>query len=219
MPNKSLLVFLFFVLQFLNCSPKNRNSQKVRELNTSDTFLRYIPKDIPLRAIRDYERQLKLDSLDNGFDSVQIRVRYGAGLAGNDRMVILSNSNFEWTGTVLEIEHNYSATTGEFVSLSSANKFVNPISGWENFINKLFDQNILTLPDCSALPSFNNYTFADPDAVDVQIATKNAYRYYCYLNPYNFSDEYTEAKNILFILRTIEKEFDLKPMWEYELKK
>lgn len=218
MPNKSLLVFLFFILQLLNCSPKNRNSQKVRELNTSDTFLNYMPKDNHIRSIRYYEKQLKLDSLNNGFDSVQIRVRYGAGLAGNDRMVILTNSNGSWTGTVLEIEHNYSATTGQFESLSSINTLVNPISGWENFINKLFEQNVLTLPDCSALPSFNNYTFADPDAVDVQIATKNTYRFYCYLNPYNFSDEYRDAKNILVILRTIEKEFGLKPMWEYELK-
>lgn len=176
--------------------------------------------------MRLYRNAIKLGSLEKGFDSIQIRIEYGGPLAGN-RLMIFTNKNGEWKAEIVKItvidNPNFK---GDDIERANADYFTAylltkesqlkiPKSGWKKFILKLFELNILALPDENTIVNVRPGLFNDGLDVSVEIGTRNVYRFYKYNNPDYLFKDFQEAKDISQILKLVDEEFGLKQLWDY----
>jgi hypothetical protein len=220
-----LAVIFLFVL--ISCKEKDKSAQIVAQLNPTDTFLFEFPNrkgvfDSTLyKQINYYDSSLGFESLEKGFDSIQIRLWYGGSFTG-ERIVILSNKNNKWASEISKISYS---TNPEYKRKSFDNyweqsiplrniEYRTPKSGWNKFISQLLKLNILTLPQENNIKDFQKISTTDGDGVSVEVALKNVYRYYSYSNP-DMYPQYEEMKNVSHILNLIDEEFRLEKLWDY----
>jgi len=95
-------------------------------------------------------------------------------------------------------------------SLVANNLFLNvPKTGWNNFLNKILDYDILTLKDFRSIPGYFDAT--DLRMISVEIASDKYYEYYAlpgaYIQPKNIID----ARRIIEVLELIKKQFPQIP--------
>jgi hypothetical protein len=165
-------------------SPNPYAAKILAQLNPTDTFLYERPKWDPIDSqIQKHQlTYLRLESLEKGFDSVQVRIWYGCPLGPGDLLIILKNSKSKWEAEVCKIA--YPQTWKHWGDSIARITFKgSPKSGWTKFINQLFDLSILTLPDEKQLKNLHYGIPTDGCWVEVEIATKNSYRQYGYGNP------------------------------------
>ncbi len=162
--------------------------------------------------------------MTNGFDSIQIRIWWGCALEGSERFIILRLASGKWQGESIDREYHYS---DRFIykvgkcwvdcvdSVSRKVNNITPKSGWQNFITKLFELNVLSLPQFERIqtPDDRRLEFMDGCGVTVQIATIKIDRIYTYQNPDYFSEKYREAKNIIDIATLLNFEFGVEGKW------
>lgn len=204
----------------------------VAQLNQSDIFIFDFPKrngvfdSIEFYRKNRFDKQLGLQPLDKGFDSIQIRLWYGGSFTG-ERLIVLSNSNKSWKAEVSKLTTEYNPNfkgdeteranvdflEGYLVTRKTEKKV--PKSGWDKFIRKLFNLNILTLPDEGKVTGIHPGSVTDGWGVIVEIATKKIYRYYGYNNPDYFYRKVEEARNINHILVLVDEEFELEQVGDY----
>jgi hypothetical protein len=200
----------FLVLPFLlimlacNDGPGNNKSQS----NAGDTLVKDIPAQMKDGSIitskHAVEQKLGIDDLTNGYDSLQIRIYCGYAFKRDVQLIVLKNDTHSWTGVIYgfllpEDKRKDSAMAGE-----TQVKQVTPGSGWNRFVQQLFDLDILTLPDYSAIPGYESVT--DGDAVTIEIAGKNHYRIYRYPEPLSAQEKISQAKKVEQIFDLLEKE-------------
>jgi len=211
------LLFLLVLVSLYSCqhddssTPNPYAAKILAQSNLGDTFLYERPKQDPndsqmqKRALR----YLKLESLEKGFDSIQIRIWYGCPLGPGELLVVLKSNKEKWGAEVCKIV--YPATYQRWGDSITRIIFKDsPKSGWIKFINRLFDLSVLSLPDEKQLKNLHYSVPMDGCGVDIEIATKNVYRKYGYGNPDIYDAEFLEAKNILSILKLINEEFGIR---------
>jgi hypothetical protein len=77
---KKIILFALIVIICSRCKQEvnNHNAKLVRQFNTSDTFVKSIDiDDWTVNFLRKAQKNLALDSLNNGFDSIQFRIWNG----------------------------------------------------------------------------------------------------------------------------------------------
>ena len=204
---------LLIVTGVISLCCHNKRSIKSEQ---NDKQLNPISRDIPewystsgftQRADKIVEKLLKLDSLQNGFDSLQIRIWIDCGNKMCS-LIKLEKKMSNWSADF----YSYNILYSENLSFKIENLRVqtrSPKSGWDIFTSDLIKSNILELPDHSKyLPKYN--IPSDADRVKVEISTLNKYRLYVYpelgLNS-NISDGPGKLNQAL---KLIEKEFNYK---------
>ncbi len=209
-------IFIFFeTLISCNAQPHYNHKYSTERNQTFDTVIK---KDIPLdkkgsprsyyRNKKAVEEKLGIATLENGFDSLQIRIWYGYAFNDSSQLIILKNVTGKWSGELFSLIYMMNQ---EGDSIESINKVIvngEPKSGWKYLIEKIINLNILTLPDYHTLSDYNQT--ADGDAVIIEVSTKNVYRIYSYQEPHMFQDKHWQAKNMEQILGLIEEEFNFK---------
>lgn len=205
-----LIIFLSVII--CCCNTRHESSYKNSSVDT-------VTKEIPLtkkgkpdffyKLIKQKAAQLKLDSLEKGYDSLQIRIWYDYSFLENQQLVVIKRVSQKWNCELytLKVDWNDSSRYDKIISKIVIEK--EPISGWDNFTKQLLDLKIMSLPDMRKVPGYNEIIGADGNSFNVEIATKDKYRFYGYWEPGNFS-QYWQAKNMEDILRLIEREFDFK---------
>lgn len=220
---------------FNSCKQENHPAKEVAQLNTSDTFYFEFPKR---RGVFDssfyhnnllFEKALGLQSIEKGFDSIQIRLVYGGAMVG-ERLVVLINRDNKWRAEISKIITDYNpnfkgdeedranADFWDAYSLTRTIEHKTPKSGWDKFIKKLFKHDILTLPDIQTFADYSPGLVTDGVGVTVAIATNNVYRLYTYQDTEFYIEKHPEAESINRILELIDNEFALENMWNYSAK-
>ena len=143
-------------------------------------------------SIRKSSEVLKLEDLQKGVDSLEIRIWFFYSKRDQTfGKVHIYKYEDNWIGNA-----SYGSST--LVDIS-------PKSGWKSFISKLLKKNIMTLQNQRDIKGFNLMIF-DGDTFCVEIATKDAYRFYSYNSP-DMTKKYKDARKMNRILRLIKKEF------------
>jgi len=160
----------------------------------TDPFYEYINKNA---------LTLQLDSLEAGYDFLQIRIWLGHSMAIVNHVVILKCKNQKWDGQLvsynIEDENNY---------VSKKVRKISPTSGWDALIDSLYKLGIVTLPHETDIAGYSG-AGADGISYDFEIATAKSYRVYSYSNPKDNSN-FRQAVNVLQIANLLEKEFDFE---------
>ena len=233
-----ILLICFSVIFFQSCSgddsttPNTYAAKILSQLNTHDTFLVDLPPtndyvDSIFLAYQSFnEKWLNLRSLRKGYDSIEIRLWYGCYIGCGDRLIRLTHNSEKWQAEISNITRYGGGDPGPFKyfdSLSREIEYKSPKSGWVSFINNLFALHILTLPDDNNIPNFERSSATDGEWVQIEISTRDTYRFYGYDNPGCCSqekeDKYWQVKNVLKIIRLLSTEFNISEWPEVKSRK
>lgn len=199
-----VLLFLIIIICSSSCQRKSRKT-----IVEKDIPIWYENKpDLFYQLISQKSKQLKLDKLEKGFDSLQIRIWYDSALSNRDKLVIFKLKDFKWKGFYysLNVEWNAYKLTNK---VKKSHKIeIHPKSGWKIFISKILENKIESLPNMKDINGLVD-RWSDGKTYSIEIATKSKYRFYNYHLPEKFL-EFEEAKNMVEILKVIESEFGIK---------
>jgi hypothetical protein len=151
------------------------------------------------------EHQLRLDSIESGFDSLQIRIWYDYALLVNRELIVVKRTNGKWSGHHYEIVVDWDAYKNTETIKTNKIESITPKSGWDKFIKELDSLKIMTLPNMDDIPELQD-SWSDGVTYSVEIASKRQYRFYSYHLPDKFEDKFWQAKNVTEILKLISKE-------------
>lgn len=209
----SLLISYIICLLFSCNSPAKTNDSKTIKVQT-------IEKDINLNKRGDppsyylnkqiIEGKMGLMTLENGFDSIQIRIWYGYAFMDSAQMVILKKVNSQWSAELYSFIYNSNKSGDSVLSIDKSMEIRSPNCGWDSFTKQLFKFNITVLPDDSKIENY--FEVMDGDGVVVEISTKYTYRIYSYKEPILYQAKIKEAHDMVQILNLIESEFNFKPL-------
>lgn len=146
---------------------------------------------------------LQLDSLEAGYDSLQLRIWLGHSMAKVKHVIILKFRDQKWKGQLVSFSEknvNY--------DLVKKVRNVYPRSGWDTLIDSLYKLGIVTLPHETEITG-DNGGGADGISYDFEIATSKKYRAYSYSNPED-NTNYWQAVHVLQIAKLLEKEFEFQ---------
>lgn len=157
-----------------------------------------------IKLIRD---SLKLDTLENGYDSLQIRFWIGYSFTSKQQVIILKNQQGNWKSYYCEYMPHYIKNTDSLIYFEKniINKV--PKSSWNTFIDKLYSYDVLILPDYSKLTDYPIPN--DANGITIEVSTKNSYRLYHYPSP-GLARGFSEARNMENILNLVIQELDIK---------
>lgn len=201
-----LLSGCLFLITSCHCN------QSTKTNNPNKPFIKEIPYhkngkiSVLYTYINDFLKKTNLSSIEKGFDSLQIRFWVIREFENNNQLIEIKYKKSDWSARLYSFTYHFGEATTEITSVSKKKWTKEPSSGWNSFIKKIFDLKILELPDCDKIPNYNSPT--DGDFIIVEIATENSYRFYSYNTP-QLQNGIWQAKNIMDILRIMEKEFQV----------
>jgi hypothetical protein len=198
------------ILLFFSCSDKwsdlnkyGKFSEKlVVEIPTNKTGKRVGGLDYNYLSTKPYAHILRLDSLELGFTTLQIRIWLGHSMALKKHIVILKLVDTHWSGQLITLDRSGHNETYSI-------KKINPKNGWKNFAEKVNSLGIINLPNSEELLNYNGCGF---DGIDYkfEIATPNRYCFYYYCNPSENMSEFWQAKNVMTFAELLEDQFNFE---------
>lgn len=176
-----------------------------------------IEKDIPLNKkgkpflSYSYKNQivqdLKLDRLENGFDSLQIRLWYSYSFKDTAQLIVIKKHDYKWKAELITFIYYIESDDKNLLRGEIINRISNkPKSDWNSFTKHLLDKGIMAIPDMHKLPDYP--LIADGDGVAVEVADRKKYRYYSYQEPETVRKDIIQANRIEEIIEFIEEELD-----------
>jgi len=192
----------------ISCNYQNRKVNFERDL---PDYKNGISRDLTgLQASRD---ALKLDTLENGYDSIQIRVWFTYARIDTFQILSLKKTDHKWSAYYCKTGFQINPGGDSILSYSKDDHEIFPKSGWQTVMDSIFNFNILTLPDCRKIKGYD-FPFDGGNSVTFEISTEKKYRLYMYELP-SKNKEYKEAANVDSILRLLSEEFHIKYLGNY----
>jgi hypothetical protein len=182
------------------------------------TFVRELPtyREGKLKGevdwVYDYFKKqtvdLGLDTIQQGFNGLQIRIWLSHWLAIKKHLVILKYTNKKWSGQLVTMTYAYNDSLHEHYISKKDFKEIIPQGGWAKFGQMLNHKKILDLPDMNQLPGYES----GEDGMEYvfEISTPNKYRMYHYWEPSSYKNKYWQAKNVLAIGSLLNDEFNIQ---------
>jgi hypothetical protein len=170
----------------------------------------HFEKDISVRLKEAYESlgpirdSLKLDSIDSGYDSLQIRIWTNVNHV--QKVLVIKNNKGSWTASLINFGAVLDKYMDSVVGFRKDVSTVAPKSTWPEVTTRFFNDHILTLPDDGKLAGYEHSM--DGWHVTVEVATVEKYRIYYYHDP-EMNQGIPEAKSVMNILDLIKNEFDV----------
>jgi len=205
------LIILFFVILFSCNRQDNSIISSHSKVVDATTFKKEIPTyddrrfDLFYTLKKQKEKQLNLDSLESGFDSLQIRIWYEYALLTNSELIVIKQTNGKWSAYHYEMTVDLDEFSNTETVKTTKVKSITPKSDWGKFINELLSLEIMTLPNMEEIPNLQD-NWTDGVTYNIEIATKKQYRFYGYHLPDKFEDRFWQAKNMTGILSLISTE-------------
>ncbi len=178
---KLFFIILILAFYFGSCRENTKKPIVVRELPLG--FVREIPSwfahNPQLQAnffeIRD---KLNLVALENGFDSIYIRIWFDCLGGQGNKIVTFQYSNSKWKINLYS--YNIVSKQGIILDVVHLRKErLSPVSEWSSLVKNMFENQVPDLPDYSTYGS--DYTIpTDATGVTVEVATFTQYRVYSY---------------------------------------
>jgi len=206
---KGLFTLAIFLIFFFACNnPKNFKNKRDEIQN----FKKEIPTDkrgdyFPsYYLIKKYTKKAELRNLENGFDSICIRLWYIYGIGSSWQVVEIKKNSKEWLSEFILLTADKNKKDSS-TRIQKSILFEKPKSGWDVFTKELFNYNITTLPTDELIKGYKRNT--DGHFVIVEIATEKYYRIFNY-SDLNYNSNIKEARVISDIMKLVEREFGVE---------
>lgn len=208
-------IAIFFVTFLSSCNSKI--SDKGKSITGKYDISDSIEKDIPAffqsenwnKYFLSQRAALNSPSLENGYDSLQIRIWIDHGYLRYDstQLLVITNDRVQTFGSLYKYTPPYDLAEDSTIRISGRFISLRPKKDWKTVIDSLMSLGIRSLPDYEKL----KYDLdTDPYGVTVEVAVKNKYRIYYYPDYQIQAKKVPEAKKMLDIMKFLEREFDIK---------
>ena len=105
------LITILFCFLLFSCHGQEKSSisKTSSQADTTTLFKKEIPTykngevDLFYQLKKQKEKQLKLDSLESGFDSLEIRIWYDYALLINRELIVIKRANGKWSAEKYEM--------------------------------------------------------------------------------------------------------------------
>jgi hypothetical protein len=205
------------IVVVISVSCRSDEYSGVSQKTLLDTFIREIPTYQSGEPTGDYhfkrrvEGLLNLENIENGVDSLEIRIWYSYSFIDTAQLIILKKKpKHEWECFLYTFSYKYKPENDSIVSLNYWGQKAVPKSGWRNLILALQENNIFELPDETKLKNYMHST--DEVGVTVEISDSKQYRIYGYASPTAHKKEFNEARRMSQIILLLWHEFDFSPL-------
>lgn len=200
---------------FLSCTETKSDSVSNKIIENFTSKSGQLEQDIPGALNSEayngrkqsLEKRLGLSSLKSGFDRFQIRIWKVTGPFTGDLYVFKNEPDSEWRGAFYEYKYIPDHTQKMDSVVIKKSILPKPKSGWNSFINKLYNLHALILPHWESVPGYDQVG-NNEGGIAIEISSKTKYRIYAYLTPYERQDVFPEAKKIVEIMNLVQNEFD-----------
>jgi len=196
----------------VSCKGELWQSPETRYVNRQplENFIKEVPVEVDGRWQGNEDRfyqlvnkrayELQLDSLEGGYDSLQIRIWLGHSMALKRQVVVLKTKGQVWKGQLVTytLDERHSVVQKTIQSVS-------PASGWPLFIDSVFRLGLLSLPNETEVKGYNGCS-GDGIVYKIEWATENRYRFYRYCNPEDNVENFWQARHVLQLADFLEKE-------------
>ena len=195
--------FIVFILMLVLGSCNTDHSK-----NSTADIKREIPRyiygenDLLYQSVKDRQEQLGLDSLENGFHDLQIRVWCHAALAKDQQLIVVTHKDTTWAASIYDFEEDTTAKNAS--ALLKKIRQVAPVTGWSSFSKKITDLQIESLPNQDDVVGYS--ADAKGKTYSVEIASSHQYRFYSYWEPQKNAAKFWQAKNLSEFLMLFETE-------------
>ena len=201
--HKLCYCLIFCVLVNFSC----KEHGFVKDITKSYTTPRRGNKPSWYEVLQMLSDSLKIGRIDNGFDSLQIRIWVGSAFS-HCKVAFFKCSAGKWSSSLItyiphyfnEDQHNENRDSVTYFETSS----ITPVKAinWQEFTGKLYDCDIMDLPDQEYLKGYEHPT--DGVGYTVEIATLTKYRIYSYHSP-GVNIQLAEARKMNEILKLVKK--------------
>ena len=214
MINLLLYFIITVILLSLSCCKNSKNDDHANTGSRKENkdFIREIPQDEKgdsffYTIFKDASAKLKLQDIDNGFDSLMLRIWYPERV--QQYMVQIANTSGKWEAELYIYEESYSETEADRIRNVQIRK-LQPKSGWAQFTDELFTLGITTLPDMESIPNYPGIG-ADGNGYHVEVATIDKYRFYSHSEIIDLDID--EAQKMVKIMNLLNYEFEIEGNW------
>ncbi len=204
--NLLVLIFLFTI----SCNEPGLLSHPDKKL-----FIKEIPlytngqPVISYDLTKGFSQKLNPSTIENGTDSLRIRIWYDFSLIGNKKMIDIvcttatcSAKLYQWVGYM-----TFDSSKKIIVEDIKTSQLI-PKTNWNNILNNIKQLKILELPTMDSIPDLRD-SWADGHNVSFEIGTKDKYRFYCYHMAEKFADRFWQAANVDKFLDILEVELNV----------
>jgi hypothetical protein len=185
-------------------------------------FVRDIPKhkyeaSTLLSGVRATADSLGLDDLENGYDSLQIRIWF-TYRSDSEQVLIIKRNNGHWYGSFCLA--SYSLTPmGDSISRYTIH-FFKPIlrQDWSDILDTLLKFNIMTLQDeeeVIGMDGIISKSKTGNGSVIIEIADRHKYKLYFYAAPANFKKQFKEAADICHMVEFLSNRLGIRYLGTY----
>jgi hypothetical protein len=207
---KKNIIILFCVTALASCNGQGTSNQQANTIKSIQPITKEIRTDTTsswneFNNVRQLSRQLKLEPVEDGFDSLQIRIWFNHSMAKKKHLVIIERQTDEWKGRLYEMNVGYVDTLNYNIVEHYNKKNIKPVSGWQQFISELYQYKIQELLG-------NSGGGADGMAYCVGILTAGSYVYYSFWDPEFTKDRNGQSANMVNIIALMEREFKFNPL-------
>jgi hypothetical protein len=163
--------------------------------------------DYNYKYVTEQAAEMGLDSLELGYDSLQVRIWLAHSMAVTCHVVILKLRENKWKAQLVTYEDNDDMNPKDPAGNWEKIRPVTPRSGWKDFLKYLRESNIINLPHSAEMAECDLHGHTDGIDYIIEIATNKKYRFYYYCNP---EDEHgcSLGKSIYQFANLLEKEFN-----------
>ena len=205
-----ILVNSFFLVFLLSFDPQgNAKLKNIFKGRTTDTIKREIPLDPKGRPYLSYvftkqkASQLNLEPIELGYDSLQLRIWFDYSLAKSRHLIIIRRKDGKWDCRLYKMLVEWSPRQDSQIVVNKTIKKIVPKMGLDKFMKRLFALDITSLPNG---PSGG----MDGTSYEIEVATKDQYRFYEYWSPDTTEQKFWGSKNMVEIIDLLEKECGFK---------
>lgn len=207
--------FILIITTLFLLTSCTRQKETNSTLKTSEIQWTKNDSDIFYLSTQDKVKQLGLDSLQNGSDSLQIRIWYDYSTDRTRKLFVINKTNSIWTASLYTMTVIDRIGT-DLKELNSPEKIrlektenLQPKNGWDRFINKILSLQIISLPDMYSIPGMK-VGMEDGVTYSIEVAMRHKYRFYSYSNPDEIKGKYWQAKNMVDIIDLLETELEVR---------
>jgi len=209
-----LCIQLFLIVALItSCRNHHIKRLKSNSLKT-DTLITDVPKwynrsDLSEKRDAQVLNSLELASLQNGFDSLQIRIWIGCDYKTASSLILFEKARSEWNAVFYWFKIDDDGLMNvKAKDIHAENR--SPKSGWNIFCKNLIQTGIIDLPDETKFDKGKFFRPFDGNGVTVEIGMRHKFRVYGYPE-LGFNSHIKEGPWKLHrALKLIESEFGYK---------
>lgn len=210
-------IYISLLLVFTGCS-NHSDVSHINQLSIPDTTDRL--SRIFFNRIENAANELDLQDLKESTDSFEIRVWALIGVMNRHRVYVIKPKRKEWICLEYEFKNSWMGMdngvdplitrTAFLVDTFSVRKYQPEIT-WQEFTQKLEDQNIYNLPTQIEIPHWKNLV-SDGHTFVIEYLHNREYGFYFYNCPDLYAEDFEQCRKMTNILGILEEEVGFA-MW------